>query len=103
MASKCPECGAGLKLSTGDNGEPTSVYCSKMKMEKQGEEFVNIGSCDFRILFKQKLMNLTLSKEDMKRLLAGKDIVNPRGDRLSLDLTNKEFFTKYTKKEDEDF
>jgi len=101
----CPICNKGLKLKKDGKGEPHYIYCEEYKPEKTtGNEFVNKGKCDFKIFFDQKkAFNLVLSQNDMKRLLAGGEITNAKGDTMTLDKTNEKFFTHIDYKEDEDF
>lgn len=104
MASKCPVCGKGIKLKRDGNGDPSFVYCTENKPEKRGDNWVNTGSCDFRLFFNQKkIFNTTLSDKDMKKLLEGGSVVNAKGDVMEIDVNNKEHFTKFDFKEDEEF
>jgi len=102
MSSKCPLCQSGVKLRKSDDNKPSMVYCESYKLEKEGDNFVNKGTCDFHLNFKNKRFG-ELTTEQMKSLIGGQKIANKKGDALELDLSNKEYFTKFTKVEDEAF
>lgn len=94
----CPICSSQLKK--GEN----MVFCQNFKPKKIGNDFVNDGTCDFKINLKNKFFG-ALSVEDVKNLLAMSKVKNKKGDSIELDLKNKEFYTKITfaEKKVEDF
>ena len=100
MAIKCPICGNGT-IKKGDK----LVYCSERKAEKRGNTFVDIG-CKFKIVLDQKkVFGDVLSVSSIKDLLAEKTIISTKGHKMTLDLSNSDFYTKIEfaeKKEDED-
>jgi len=99
MATTCPKCGKGT-LKKGEK----MVYCSEYKPKKDGNEWRNEGTCDFRIMYANKAWGSALSPGDIKKLVSGETLTNTRGDKMTLDLEN-EFFTKIEfapKPEDED-
>jgi len=97
MAMTCPKCGKGT-LKKGEK----MVYCTEYKPHKnENGEWVNEGTCEFRIMYKNKVWGEDLTSADIKELVQGNVIVNARGDTMKLDL-DSEFFTKIEKKEDED-
>ena len=96
MATMCPKCGKGTLKKGGK-----MVYCSEYKPNKKGNEWVNEGSCEFRIMYKNKIWGKDLTPQDIKTLVDGGELVNDRGDKMKLDLSS-EFFTKIEKQEDED-
>ncbi len=96
MATMCPKCKNGT-LKKGDK----MVYCSNYKPTKKGDSWVNEGSCDFKIMYKNKLWGEDLTPADIKKLVDGGELVNKRGDKMKLDLGN-EYFTVIEKVEDED-
>ena len=102
MSTKCPICQSGMKMRKNEDGKPSMVYCDGYKLEKENESFVNKGSCDFHINFRSKMFG-EVTTEQMKTLLSSQKIVNKKGDMLELDLKNKEYFTKFTRAEDESF
>ena len=96
MATMCPKCSKG----TMKKGEKM-VYCSEYKPTKNGDNWVNEGSCEFRILFDQnKVFGKTVEAKDIKSLIEGKTLVNG-AKKMVLDLESP-FFTKVEKDEDED-
>lgn len=105
MASKCPVCGKNVKLKKDNGGEPSFVYCEEVKQELQNGVFVDVGKCDFKFFFNQKkTLGLSLSILDMKKLLEGGEIVNGKGDRITIDNKLKDHgYRKIDYKEDEDF
>lgn len=99
MATMCPECGKG-KLKKGEK----MAYCSERITKKVNGKFVNEG-CNFSINFKQDVFGKNLEVADIKDLIAGKTITSSLNHKMSLDLANKDFFTKIEfaqKEEDED-
>ena len=96
MATMCPKCKNGT-LKKGDK----MVYCSNYKPTKKGDSWVNEGSCDFKIMYKNKIWGEDLTPADIKKLVDGGELVNKRGDKMKLDLGN-EYFTVIEKVEDED-
>lgn len=99
MATICPKC----KKGTLKKGEKM-VYCSEYKPKKQGNDFINEGTCDFHISFKNGAWGKAITPAEIKQIVEGKTVTNQKGDTLELDLTSK-FFTKITfapKTEDED-
>ena len=96
MATMCPKCGKGT-LKKGEK----MVYCTEYKPTKNGDKWVNEGSCEFRILFDQKtVFGKILEPKDIKKLVDGEMLVNgARKMRLDLD---SQYFTKIEKDEDED-
>lgn len=87
---KCPLCGNhDLLLRKG-----TMIYCPDYKPQKEGNEWINTGNCDFHIAFNQKAFGKKLTDSEMRKLLEGGDLVNSKGDTMSLDLTQENgFFT----------
>ena len=88
MATQCPKCKNGnLKLK-----KNKMVYCQNYKPVKtENGEWVNKGSCDFRILLDTKLYKIEPSQ--VKELLAKGEIEikTKKNDKakLILDLENK--------------
>lgn len=96
--ANCPKCQSKLKKSE------TMVFCSEMKNEKQEDgTFKNVGTCDFRIMFKNKIFG-DITADEIKKLLANETIKNKKGDSMTLDIESR-YFTKiqFAKKEIEDF
>jgi len=99
MATTCPKCKSGT-LKKGEK----MVYCSGYKPAKKGDSWVNEGTCDFRVMYKNRAWGTDLTAADIKKLVEGGELVNKRGDRMKLDLES-EYFTKIEfapKPEDED-
>lgn len=97
MAITCPNCNKGT-LKKGEK----MVYCSEYKPTKDGENWKNTGSCDFRIMLDQKkIFGKTLLPTDIKKLVDGESLENGQK-KLTLDLDNKDYFVKIEKEEDED-
>ena len=98
--ANCPICNSKLKKVE------SMVFCENYKPVKaQSGEWINEGTCEFRIMFKNKIFG-TLSGDDVKKMLSGGYAENKKGDKISLDLENKTFFTKIEfapKEEAEDF
>ncbi len=82
MAIKCPKCGEGT-LKKGEK----MVYCSDYKPRKNGNEWVNEGSCDFRIMFRQKILKRSIKPEEIKKIVQG-EAVQIDNATVSLDLNN---------------
>ena len=97
MATMCPKCGKGT-LKKGEK----MVYCSEYKPIKKGNEWVNEGSCEFRIMYKNVVWGEDLTPGDIKKMVEGGELTNKRGDKMKLDLSNSNYFTKIKKVEDED-
>lgn len=98
MAIECPKCGNGT-LKKGAK----MVYCTNYKPKKNDKgEWINDGSCDFHITYKQKILKRALKPEEIKRLIGG-EVVEIDGALVSLDVNNP-FFVKieFKSKEDED-
>lgn len=99
--AQCPVCKSN-KLKKVE----TMVFCEAYKPTKtQSGEWINEGTCTFRILFQNKIFG-KLSDDDIKKMLSGGFAENKKGDKIFLDLQNKTFFTKIEfapKKEAEDF
>ncbi len=100
MATTCPLCQKGtLKKAE------KFVYCSERKVKKEGNKFKDIG-CEFKIAFNQtKVFGDELKPADIKKLVDGETLTSSKGHTMTLDLENKDFFTKITfaeKEEDED-
>ena len=102
--ANCPLCKSKLKIVTKKEDKSLAfIRCENQKTEKKGVEFVEVGSCKFKINFKTKLYKI--DKNEMKNLLDGKDITIKDGNILKLDLSN-EMFTKIDfvdKYEEDDF
>ena len=102
--ANCPLCKSKLKIVTKkESGELAYIKCENQKTEKKGSEFVDVGSCKFKINFKTKLYKI--DKSEMKNLLDGQKITINDGNILQLDLQN-EMFTKIEfvdKYEEDDF
>jgi len=99
MATLCPKC----KKGTLKKGEKM-VYCTEYKPKKSGNDFVNEGTCDFHIAFKNSAWGKAITPQEIKQIVEGTKVTNQKGDTLELDLDSK-FFTKITyapKQEDED-
>ena len=102
--ANCPKCGGKIMLKKSKDGSLNMIRCANYEVEKQGENFVNKGTCDFRIPFKNKVFG-TLTPDDMKKILSGDSVSNKNGDKMELDLKNQ-YFTKITfasAPEDEEF
>ena len=102
----CPVCGKGtIKIGNDKNGKPNRVYCSERKAERVGDEWINVGECNFQLFLNQeKIFRKTLSTAEMKKLLSGETIKNNRGDQMTFD-KDSDYFTKVEfapKKEDRD-
>ena len=92
----CPLCKKG-SLKAGEK----MVRCSEFITEKNGNSFVNKGSCEFRILFDQKtVFGKTIEPKDVKTLIDGGTLINGAR-KMKLDL-DSQYFTKIEKDEDED-
>ena len=102
--AECPICKSKLKIITKkESGDLAYIKCENQKTEKKGADFVEAGSCKFKINFITKLYKI--DKTEMKLLLDGKKIEIKDGNFLVLDLDNAmftkiEFIDKY---EEEDF
>ena len=98
--AQCPICNGKLKKVE------AMVFCENYKpVKSESGEWTNEGTCEFRIMFKNKIFG-TLSSDDIKKMLASGFAQNKKGDKLFLDLENKTFFTKIEfapKEEAEDF
>lgn len=95
----CPVCSRKLK-----KGEKM-VYCEEYKPKKDGSEWYNEGTCDFRITYKNKIFGRDLTDRDIRTLLEGGSIKNKNGDSAILDV-DYEYFVRIDykeKKEDRDF
>ncbi|MCT7466981.1 hypothetical protein N5T78_10345 [Aliarcobacter cryaerophilus] len=78
------------------------VYCSEYKPKKVGEEWINEGSCEFRIMYNQtKSFGREITPLEIKSLIDGEIVLNGAR-KMSLDLSNDGFFVKTDKDEDED-
>ena len=98
----CPLCGKG----TIKNRKDKMVCCDGYKPQKEGSEWFNTGECDFHIPYNQKAFGKQLTKNEMNMLLNGQVLKNKKGDTLTLDLENPDFFTKIDfapRPEDNDF
>lgn len=98
--TKCPVC----SVNTLKKGEKM-IYCSEYKPRKDGSDWYNDGSCDFRITFKNKLVGRDLTPQDIRKLLNGEKLRTKDGDRFHLDIDQDSFlfFDWKDKPEDEDF
>ena len=98
MATTCPLCQKGTLKKT-----ETQVYCSEKKWNSKTKK--NDG-CDFHIFFDQtKIFGDKLDAKQVKALVDGETIESKKGNKMTLDLENKDFFTKIEfapKEEDED-
>jgi len=98
--ANCPICEKKLKKVD------TMVFCENYKPKKlESGEWKNEGTCEFRVLFKNKLWG-TMTPENVKTLLNGESVENKKHDKISLDVKNAPFFTKVEfapKVEPEDF
>jgi len=96
MALQCPKCGNGT-LKKGQK----MVYCSEYKPKKEGDKWVNEGSCEFRITYKQKILKRALRPDEIKKIVEG-EVVEVEGAKLSLDLSNQFFLkVKFGEKEED--
>jgi hypothetical protein len=84
----CPLCGTGYLQA-----RETQVFCSFYKIDKINDEYVNTGSCDFHIILKKaKFFGRDITAKEVVDLIEkDKPIVNQKGDKLILDLTNENF------------
>jgi hypothetical protein len=84
----CPLCGTGYLRAT-----DTQVFCSNQKIQKEGDEFINVGTCDFHIILKKsKFFGRDITSKEVVDLIENdKPIVNKKGDKLFLDLENENF------------
>jgi hypothetical protein len=88
----CPLCGEGII-----RGNDKQVFCSNYKIEKDGDEYVKTGSCDFHIFldqtksFKRKLT----TQEVVDMIEKDKVLTNSQKDTMALDLES-EYFTTIT-------
>ncbi len=98
--AKCPICDGKLKKVE------AMVFCENYKpVKKDDGTWKNDGTCEFRIMFKNKIFG-TLSADDIKKMLSGGYAQNKKGDKIFLDKENKTFFTRIEfapKEEPEDF
>jgi len=98
--AQCPLCNGKLKKVE------AMVFCENYKPVKtQNGDWINEGTCEFRIMFKNKIFG-TLTGDDIKKMLSGGFAENKKGDKIFLDTENKTFFTKIEfapKEEPEDF
>lgn len=101
--ANCPKCKAKLSLvKENETGKPQRIRCINQKTEKSGNDFKEVGSCDFKVNFSSKLYNIDVSQ--MKDLIAGKSINIKDNNTMTLDLskkffTNIEFGNKYAEEE----
>lgn len=98
MATICPVCNTGT-LKKGEK----MVYCSDYKPKKVGDNWINEGSCGFKIHYANKAFG-NIDAKQIKLMIEGKTIHNKKGDSMVLDLES-EYFTKIEfapKVEDED-
>lgn len=93
MARQCPVCGKGT-LKAGEK----MVYCEDYKPKKDGNDWINEGSCDFHIGYKNPAWGNPLTSKDVIALLEGKMLTNKKGDKMTLDL-DSEFYTHIEFKE----
>lgn len=100
MATKCPKCDGTLKVKKDSAGKELFVFCSKFEQKKEGEKWVNTGTCDFKLFFENKYFG-NLSIDNIKNIVEGKTIQNKKGDKLVLDL-EKSNFLHFTSAPDED-
>lgn len=97
MATMCPKCKTA-SLKKGDK----MVYCSEYKPKKVNEIWENEGTCDFRIMYAQsKSFGREITPVEIRDIVEGATLTNG-AKKISLDLTNKDFFVKIEKDEDED-
>ncbi len=102
MAVQCPKCKKGnLKVK-----KDKMVYCENYKPHKNEKgEWINEGSCDFRILLDTKMYNITTA--DVKNLLEKGEIEikTKKGDKakLILDLNNEYNCRLEFEKEEDEF
>ena len=89
----CPKCNHA-ELEIRESQAVKTLCCHEWQPSKSDGEWINKGSCDFRIPFKNKVFG-TLSLEDIKELMRGNQIKNNKGDIMELDLES-EYFTKIT-------
>ena len=96
MATMCPKCKNGV-MKKGEK----MVYCAEYKPTKNGDNWVNEGTCEFRILFDQKtVFGKIIEAKDIKTLIDGGTLINGAR-KMKLDL-DSQYFTKVEKEEDED-
>ncbi len=102
--AECPLCKGKLKIIIKkESGDLAYIKCENQKTEKKGSDFIEVGSCKFKINFKTKFYQI--DKIKMKELLDGCGIEIKDGNILKLDLSN-EMFTKIEfvdKYEEDDF
>ena len=90
--ANCPKCGEKIMLvKNTETNQPNAIKCANQKTEKKGNEFVEVGKCDFKINFKTKLHDLTI--QDMQNLLNGQTVKIKDTNTMTLDLSEK-YFTK---------
>jgi len=76
------------------------------KQELQNAKTKKNDGCDFHIFFDQKkIFGEKIDAKQVKALIDGQTLESKKGNKLTLDLENKDFFTKIEfaeKEEDED-
>jgi hypothetical protein len=98
MAVQCPKCKNGnLKINE------KMVYCENYKPKKNEQgEWINEGTCDFRILLHNKIWG-NISRDEIKELVSKGEVISKNGKmKMILDLENP-YFTRieFIEKEDE--
>lgn len=97
MATTCPAC-KELTLEVREYG----VCCKGYLPKKDGKEYYNSGTCNFRINYEQKVFDKKLSKGDIKTLIEGGELKNKKGDVMKMvqdPSPNDDFFTEIEWKE----
>ena len=92
--ANCPKCQSQIMLVENiETGANNLVKCANQKTEKKGNDFIEVGTCDFKISFKTKMHDLSV--QDMQNLLNGQEVVIKDNNKMVLDL-NEKYFTKIT-------
>lgn len=108
MATKCPICEKEDVKVIRDNktGEVIKVQCKSYNVVRNGDEYENVGDCNFVLWLKQeKSFGKNLTTDEVKKLIAGETIKNKAGDKMVLDKTGGDtgrYFTRIERAEAED-
>ncbi len=100
---ECPLCKEhDLEVRTNRKGNKT-LCCEDWKPmladEDDKDSWTNLGDCDFKIPFKNKLFG-DLDMDDIKTIMQGEVLENEDGATIELDLESQ-YFTKVTFNHDE--
>ena len=90
MATICPKCKKGtIKKMRNEQGIKCERY---IPVQNERGEWTNKGQCNFHLSFKSKLFG-DFTEDEIRDLLAGKEVVKGNGKIAKLDLQNPFFIT----------